>query len=135
MAEHGVDWAFEWDGAIRRFGAANHRTNEIQLSRHLVAMNDEKHVRNTILHEIAHALAPAGEWHGKEWKRIAQSIGCTGNRCYSHEVAKPLSRFIAFCRHCGTVMESNRVADGLAHGLCCDVLNANKHSREWKSTV
>lgn len=31
--------------------------------------------RNTLLHEIAHALCPKGEHHGVEWKATARRIG------------------------------------------------------------
>jgi hypothetical protein len=32
--------------------------------------------RQTLLHEIAHALTPA-DGHGEEWRRKAEEIGCT----------------------------------------------------------
>ena len=33
--------------------------------------------RQTLLHEIAHALTPADNCHGDEWVRKAEEIGCT----------------------------------------------------------
>jgi predicted SprT family Zn-dependent metalloprotease len=30
---------------------------------------------DTVLHEIAHMLAPAGHGHGRRWKRIAKRLG------------------------------------------------------------
>ena len=41
-------------------------------------------IKNTILHEIAHAIVGYGvSAHGSEWKRMAMSIGCNGQRCSS----------------------------------------------------
>jgi len=34
-------------------------------------------VRQTILHEIAHALTPGDHDHGREWLNKASDIGCT----------------------------------------------------------
>jgi predicted SprT family Zn-dependent metalloprotease len=59
------------------------------MSRLLVSLNDKREVRETILHEIAHALAgPKVRAHGREWGEIALRIGCNGRRCYGDEVLK-----------------------------------------------
>ena len=59
MNKHGLShWKFQYDNSIRRFGVCKYNTyNEsgvIGLSKKLVAVNEEKQVRDTILHEIAH---------------------------------------------------------------------------------
>ena len=73
MREHRVpgDWLFEFDRSKVRFGRCHYGRKEISLSRHLVELNDEAEVRETILHEIAHALAPWG-W---AWAEVAASGG------------------------------------------------------------
>ena len=88
MGLHGLDdWHFRFDRATRRFGCCNHKSKTISLSGHLVSLNDKRDVRDTILHEIAHALAgPKVRPHGREWRQIAIRIGCNGRRCYGHEV-------------------------------------------------
>lgn len=106
MAVHGLDvqgWRFEWDHANRRFGCCRPGQKLITLSLPLVLLNDLKQVRDTILHEIAHALAPAGAHHNETWRRIALSIGCNGERCYqSQDVVRPPSRYVYACSVCGT---------------------------------
>ncbi|HYO07513.1 MAG TPA: SprT-like domain-containing protein, partial [Tepidisphaeraceae bacterium] len=68
MNQHGLsDWRFDFDHARRRFGSCRPRQKLITLSRHLVFLNEEPEVRDTILHEIAHALTP-GDGHGRRWK-------------------------------------------------------------------
>jgi plasmid stabilization system protein ParE len=38
-------------------------------------------VRDTILHEVAHALAGPKAKHGPVWREVAVRIGCSGRRC------------------------------------------------------
>lgn len=83
------DWQFRLDRATSRFGSCNHRCKTITMSRLLVTLNDKREVRDTILHEIAHALAgPKVRAHGREWREIALRIGCNGRRCYGGEVLR-----------------------------------------------
>lgn len=88
MRLHQLDhWQFRFDRATTRFGCCHHRSKIISMSRTLVCLNDKREVRDTILHEIAHALAgPKVRAHGREWREIALRIGCNGRRCYGGEV-------------------------------------------------
>jgi predicted SprT family Zn-dependent metalloprotease len=100
IKEHGLDklgWRFRFDTAKRRFGLCSYRRKLITLSKELTLLNDYSHVRNTILHEIAHALVGSGHGHNYIWKNKAVEIGCTGDRCYSSEVIKPVGKYVAVC--------------------------------------
>jgi len=88
MAAHGLTdkgWRFEWDNAARRFGQCRYSTKTISMSRQLTRQRSEGSVRNTMLHEIAHALTP-GSGHGYEWRMKALAIGCDGKRCSADKV-------------------------------------------------
>ena len=86
MLEHGLyGWNFKWDNAARRFGQCNYSTSTISMSRRLTVQRTEDAVRNTILHEIAHALTP-GAGHGPRWRAKALAIGCNGKRCSDDSV-------------------------------------------------
>ena len=61
-------WVFRFDRAIRRFGCCNWTTRTISLSAVLTRSNTDEQIRDTILHEIAHALAGPRAGHGKLWK-------------------------------------------------------------------
>lgn len=56
------EYRFRFDKATRRFGCCWGNLKLITLSKTLTEMNDESEVLNTILHEIAHAIA--GNNHG-----------------------------------------------------------------------
>lgn len=55
-----------------------------------------RHFRQTVLHEIAHALANETPeeaieqglkpYHGKRWLKIAEQIGCTRNHLLDYEL-------------------------------------------------
>ena len=60
MQQHKLprEWSFGFDRSKVRFGKCDYGKKRISLSRHLVEANGIAVVRETILHEIAHALAP-----------------------------------------------------------------------------
>ena len=92
-------WKFKVDSAARRHGKCSFSDRVLSVTRNRIDHDSKEDVVNTILHEIAHALhfeeynnAGRGaeffarrwtgrKWvrkiapHGREWKRIAQSIG------------------------------------------------------------
>ena len=105
-------WRFQFDNAKRRFGVCKYRPKIIGLSKELTLLNDENRVKNTILHEIAHALTP-GHNHDNVWKRKAIEIGCDGNRCYSSKVvATPESKYVAVCKGCNHTYKKHRKPTG-----------------------
>ncbi|MCC7085175.1 MAG: SprT-like domain-containing protein [Pirellulales bacterium] len=110
MRKHGLfpEWKFEFDRAVLRFGSCQWRRKKITLSAYLTALNDDVQVRDTILHEIAHALAPPRAGHGKKWRQIAQAIGCNAMRCYGEEVIAPKPKFIGTCPSCSMKVGRNR---------------------------
>ena len=103
MEQHGLldkGWHFAFDRANKRFGSCQYYRKRITLSKPLTELNSVQEVRNTILHEIAHALTP-GQNHNHIWRAKAQAIGCTGDRCYSSEkVTRPVLKYIAVCSSC-----------------------------------
>ncbi|WP_182353066.1 SprT-like domain-containing protein [Flaviflexus huanghaiensis] len=80
IASHGLDWEFRWDHARRRAGQANFTARRITLSKHLTELCTEEQVRQTVLHEIAHALVGPGHGHDAQWKRMARHIGADPRR-------------------------------------------------------
>lgn len=84
MAAHGLDrlgWTFAFDSATRRMGLCRYAPRRISMSRHYVSHADEKSVRNTVLHEIAHAKAGPAAKHGPRWRAVAVSLGATPRAC------------------------------------------------------
>lgn len=68
-------WDFAFDRAKTRHGQCDFTNQRITLSRYFVEMNEEPLVRETILHEIAHAIAGPGAGHGPRWQTVARNLG------------------------------------------------------------
>lgn len=82
LDEHGlVDWTVVFDRAKRRAGVCRAGVREIGLSGPLTELHDEAEVRDTVLHEIAHALVGPRHGHDAVWRATALRIGCSGRRC------------------------------------------------------
>ena len=64
-------------------------------------------VRETILHELCHAIAPYGAGHGKEWQKVADKVGSLYGikiqRYDPHSIKTYESayRYVAKCDKCG----------------------------------
>lgn len=114
MRQHSLHgWAFFFDHAKRRFGSCRPERRQITLSRHLTFLNSAQQVRDTILHEIAHALTPGGG-HGSAWKAKCRQIGANPKRCYDDiEVISPPRRpgaYVMSCETCGWSVDRRRAS-------------------------
>jgi predicted SprT family Zn-dependent metalloprotease len=122
LEEHGLmlqGWGFQWDNAVKRAGLCSFRNKQIQLSRAIYGIEaNREHALDTILHEVAHALAGPGAGHGPAWKRIARQIGARPERCYStSEITPPKGKIVGTCA-CGSIHRRHRaVKPGTGH-LC-----------------
>lgn len=106
MNAHGTgDVPFGWHKKSRSFGTTTFVAGKavlIQLSLRFVEINSEPEVRDTILHEIAHARAGIAAGHGWAWKSVARSLGANPDRHCGDGVNVPLLAFVAPCT-CGHV--------------------------------
>ena len=81
LREHGLEhWRVTTDHAKTRAGVCRFGTRTISLSGPLTRLHDESEVRDTLLHEIAHALVGPSHGHDDTWRRKAVEIGCSGQR-------------------------------------------------------
>ena len=127
-------WRFGFDTAKRRFGCCNYRYKQITLSKALVLVNDEARVKNTILHEIAHAMVGPRHGHDAIWRNQAIAIGCDGKRCYSSKnTTIPESKYVAVCKTCGHTHRKHRLTRTVsACGICCKGTFQREYILEFK---
>ena len=102
LKQHGLhDWTFAFNRRKRAFGLCDFRKRTVYLSATLTELNGEAEVRDTLLHEIAHALAGHRAGHGPVWRKIAHEVGAKPERCYrAEEVRQPQSRYLLVCPSC-----------------------------------
>jgi predicted SprT family Zn-dependent metalloprotease len=98
MTRYGlVNWSFVFDNAKTRAGVCRETRRQIGLSRVLTELHTADEVRDTILHEVAHALVGVAHGHDATWRATARLIGCSGMRCVPEESARPPAPWVGRC--------------------------------------
>jgi predicted SprT family Zn-dependent metalloprotease len=98
MARHRLTgWRLVFDNAKTRAGVCRSDRREIGLSRVLTALYSEEQVRDTVLHEIAHALAGPRHGHDRVWRATAERIGCSATRCVPETAPRVEGSFVGVC--------------------------------------
>lgn len=97
---HGLrGWSFAFNHRKRSLGYCWYSEQTIELSWHFVERNSRDAIRDTLLHEIAHALVGPGHGHDRFWKAKAREIGAKPARLADADM--PPGRWQARCRQCG----------------------------------
>lgn len=103
MAEHKLSgWRFVYNRGKRTLGMCDYTRKRIELSRYFVAHNGEEAVRDTALHEIAHALAGEKAGHGPKWRAVCVRIGAKPERL-DRTAVMPKGHWAAKCPNCGAM--------------------------------
>ena len=98
MAQHGLDgWRLVFDSAKTRAGVCRPGRREIGLSRHLTVLHSHDEVRDTVLHEIAHALVGPAHGHDAVWRATAVRLGCSGDRCVPTTAPRIAGDWVGVC--------------------------------------
>lgn len=117
MDAHGlVGWRIKLDNARRRAGQCDYTNKIISLSRLYVRQADIDHIRDTILHEIAHALVGPHHGHDAVWRQKAREIGCSATRCHNLSFAR--ARWVMTCPKGCFSVERHRKKSGLVCASC-----------------
>lgn len=107
MEKHGLiaeGWTFKLNGRpYKRLGCCWQHRKVIELSSKWVNTPEypDEELKDTILHEIAHALTP-GWGHSLVWQHTACNIGCKPKRFYEGPV-KPKGRYEGYGVETGTL--------------------------------
>lgn len=122
MREHGLldaNWILRVDRSKGRAGSCNYHTKTISISKYLIDTGDLDALRNTVLHEIAHALVGAEHGHNEVWRSKALEIGCNGHTCYTGPALAIEFRWRLTCA-CGTCNIGRHVLkkDALKRAFC-----------------
>ena len=86
MTQHGLiqkGWKFEWNKRKNNFGLCNEKKKAISLSLMTIPFVNVEKIKDTVLHEIAHALVGVSNQHNNVWRNCAIKIGSKGERCDS----------------------------------------------------
>jgi len=81
LDEHGLlagGWDFATHRSHKKLGECDYSKKTISISTVLIEHASEAEVEDTVLHEVAHAIAGSGAGHTARWKAVARSIGHSG---------------------------------------------------------
>lgn len=118
MHQYGLGaWRLQFDRAKTRSGACLYDRRTISLSAPMVTLMDDGEVRETLLHEIAHALAGPDHGHDETWRRIAQRLGATGSVTLRTS-AIPTHDWVGTCPRGHTALRHRRPAHPASCGEC-----------------
>ncbi len=98
------DWELKFSNQKRHLGYCRPRKKIISISRAFMETNSFPVIRDTLLHEIAHALhfLETGKTnHNNGWKKFALKVGCEPKRCATGEgLNMPEGNYVGVCPVC-----------------------------------
>lgn len=102
LARHGLrGWSFGFASTKRRLGVCKYRSKRIEIAEYYALHSPRESVLDTLLHEIAHAIAGPAARHGPAWKAVAVRLGATPRACESAaNVAMQPGDWRATCPSC-----------------------------------
>jgi predicted SprT family Zn-dependent metalloprotease len=125
------DWNFVFNRRKLEMGLCLFDARVIALSLHFVELNDESSIRDTLLHEIAHALVGPGHGHDLVWKSKCREIGARPERLCP-EANMPVGRWQAYCAGCGMLHHRHRKPKRMI-GWHCRYCGPVRGRLIWKS--
>jgi predicted SprT family Zn-dependent metalloprotease len=119
LATHGLTgWTFRFNRSKVNLGLCKYGPRTIELSVFFVERNSDKAIRETLLHEVAHALVGPGHGHGAAWKAMCPRVGAKPERL-SFEAEMPAGRWQAVCGNCGVRHHKHRRPKRMVGWWCC----------------
>ncbi|MBB2975405.1 putative SprT family Zn-dependent metalloprotease [Microbacterium endophyticum] len=123
-------WSFGFDNAKRRAGLCDYTRKRITVSKYLTARYDDDTNHQTLLHEVAHALAGPESGHGAKWKRIARDLGYVGGTTHRGETAEELAPWVGRCPAGHTAYRHRRPTRAASCVLCAPRFD-NRYLFTW----
>ena len=126
LDEHGLiekGWRFSFDRAKRRAGSCKFSKKEITIAKAYAEQQEVMEIKNTILHEIAHALVGPQHGHSQIWRKKAKEIGCDASRCHHIVFSKP--KYVLTCNNRCFEVSRYRVNQSFMQSKICSKCNSN----------
>ena len=126
LDEHGLiekGWRFSFDRAKRRAGSCKFSKKEITIAKAYAEQQGVIEIKNSILHEIAHALVGPQHGHSQIWRKKAKEIGCDASRCHHIVFSKP--KYVLTCNNRCFEVSRYRVNQSFMQSKICSKCNSN----------
>ncbi len=98
LRDHGLrSYRVVFDRAKTRAGVCRFGEGQIGLSGPLTRLHSPAEVRDTVLHEIAHALVGPGHQHDARWRAQAADLGCSTKACLPPDAPRVAAPWVGTC--------------------------------------
>ena len=124
-------WSFAFDTAKVRAGLCDFRRKRISVSRYLAARFDDEANYQTLLHEVAHALAGPAAGHGRDWRETARGLGYVGGTTHFGETANELAPWVGHCPTGHVAYRHRRPQRAMSCAKCASVFD-DRLLFEWR---
>ena len=126
-------WRFSFENYKKSFGRCNYTTRTISISSYLCDSMTDIAIKDTLIHEIAHALTP-GHGHDNVWRRKCAELGGVPERTAS--LSKSLiegailqSKYTLTCPCCGYKIPKHRA---IKHSISCGICHPGGYNEKFK---
>ena len=126
-------WRFSFNNYKKAFGLCSYTTRTIYISSYFCDSMTDIAIKDTLIHEIAHALT-RGHHHDNVWRRKCIELGGVPERTAS--VSKSLiegtilqSKYTLTCPCCGYKIPKHRE---IKRSISCGVCHPNSYSENFK---
>lgn len=129
-------WTFKFNKNKKRLGVCKYGPRTIELSVYHLGDSDEE-IKDTILHEIAHAISGYAAKHGPIWQACCIVIGAKPERLKSSQSMKEApAKYELVCPNCNAVKKMHRrPKKERACGKCCNQYNRGIYAERFKFKV
>ncbi len=132
LAQHGLlGWRVQFDRAKTRAGVCRFRDSVIGLSVPLTSLHSGAEVRDTLLHEIAHALVGPTHRHDAVWRAKAAELGCTPRACMPTTSARIPAPWVGTCPAGHSIQRHRRPERPASCRHCTPTFNGD-HLFRWR---
>lgn len=116
---HGLKgWKFKLTNGKRQHGYCDWSNSIIAISKHYIGTELFDELKDTVLHEIAHALAGPKNGHNHEWKMICSKIGASPERISNIAIYEDY-KYSGWCPNCQKhLINRHRRTLGALCGVC-----------------
>ena len=114
----GPGWRFHFEPTANRAGVCRHRTRTIAIAVSYALRADRHDIRDTLLHEIAHAIVGPTHHHDRVWKAKARENRLLDRALHHASRTAPAAGF-ARCATCSRTWVRHRLTARLRRGVRC----------------
>ncbi len=93
-------WAFSWIKTKRTMGVCDYQLRTVSASSVYVGRASVEQLEDTVLHEVAHAIAGYSAGHGLAWQAACVRIGAEPKRLFDASSISPPCTWTMDCPSC-----------------------------------